>query len=327
MTTSIGTTDLPAGLTHRRPTLADAEAILALTIACDVAAGEASDATLTEVSSELAGSGVDLERGGRLVLDAAGTVVGWLWTETTEPASEVFVDLYSVDPAILTWLLGRAREYVELVAGEWGRPVTMAAGSFQHDEVYGAILRSAGLEVVRSFWQMRVVLEEHHAMPPPLPPGVTIRLFDGDDNAELRLLKRLHDESFADHWHHTPMSFDDWYERLDASAGVDRTQWWVAHVNGAPAGLLLGAESQAELGEGSVDILGVLREYRGRGVAKALLAEAFAESARRGRTRVGLGVDSESPTGATRLYESMGMFVEKVILAWQGEVPVPVSGA
>ena len=61
-------------------------------------------------------------------------------------------------------------------------------------------------------------------------------------------------------------------------------------------------------------------------MAKALLAEAFAESARRGRTRVGLGVDSESPTGATRLYQSVGMFVEKVILAWQGEVPVPVSG-
>ena len=34
---------------------------------------------------------------------------------------------------------------------------------------------------------------------------------------------------------------------------------------------------------------------------------AFAEFWRRGERRVGLGVDAESPTGATRVYERAGM--------------------
>ena len=49
------------------------------------------------------------------------------------------------------------------------------------------------------------------------------------------------------------------------------------------------------------------RAYRRRGIAEALLKTAFAELYRRGERRVGLGVDAESPTGATRVYERAGM--------------------
>ena len=59
----------------------------------------------------------------------------------------------------------------------------------------------------------------------------------------------------------------------------------------------------------------MIRDFRGRGIAKALLAHAFADFVRRGYVDAALGVDSESPTGATRLYEAMGMSVDKVILA------------
>lgn len=46
----------------------------------------------------------------------------------------------------------------------------------------------------------------------------------------------------------------------------------------------------------------------------ALLHTAFAEIHRRGIPRVELGVDSESPTGATRLYERAGM---RPALGWE----------
>jgi GNAT superfamily N-acetyltransferase len=64
-----------------------------------------------------------------------------------------------------------------------------------------------------------------------------------------------------------------------------------------------------ELG-GYVGLLGVRRPWRGRGLAKALLHRTFAEFWRRGLTHVTLGVDAESPTGATQLYERVGMRVE-----------------
>ena len=49
------------------------------------------------------------------------------------------------------------------------------------------------------------------------------------------------------------------------------------------------------------------RPWRGRGLGRALLREAFAELRRRGLPRAYLGVDSENPTGAMGLYESVGM--------------------
>jgi mycothiol synthase len=56
-----------------------------------------------------------------------------------------------------------------------------------------------------------------------------------------------------------------------------------------------------------VNILGVRRPWRRRGVALALLQHSFREFYSRGRYKVGLGVDAQSLTGATRLYEKAGM--------------------
>ena len=56
-------------------------------------------------------------------------------------------------------------------------------------------------------------------------------------------------------------------------------------------------------------LIGVRPAWRRRGIAEALLETSFAEFFRRGERRVALGVDAESPTGATRLYEKAGMRV------------------
>jgi mycothiol synthase len=60
---------------------------------------------------------------------------------------------------------------------------------------------------------------------------------------------------------------------------------------------------------GLIDELGVLRSHRGRGLATALLRHAFSQFFERGKTIVELGVDAESLTRATRLYEKVGMRV------------------
>jgi ribosomal protein S18 acetylase RimI-like enzyme len=62
-------------------------------------------------------------------------------------------------------------------------------------------------------------------------------------------------------------------------------------------------------GGGWVGTLGVLPESRGQGIGKALLQRAFASFWERGERRVALAVDAENDTGATRLYESVGMRV------------------
>ena len=55
--------------------------------------------------------------------------------------------------------------------------------------------------------------------------------------------------------------------------------------------------------------LAVRRPWRQHGLGMALLRHSFGEFHRRGARKVGLGVDSENTTGATRLYERAGMHV------------------
>jgi len=56
-----------------------------------------------------------------------------------------------------------------------------------------------------------------------------------------------------------------------------------------------------------VDTLGVIRPYRKQGIGEALLLHTFDDFYCRGKTAVALGVDAQSLTGATRLYEKVGM--------------------
>jgi GNAT superfamily N-acetyltransferase len=58
----------------------------------------------------------------------------------------------------------------------------------------------------------------------------------------------------------------------------------------------------------------ILRDWRGRGLGRALLLHAFAEFFELRKKIVRLHVDADNPTGAVRLYESVGMSVtEKIV--------------
>jgi ribosomal protein S18 acetylase RimI-like enzyme len=55
----------------------------------------------------------------------------------------------------------------------------------------------------------------------------------------------------------------------------------------------------------------VRRPWRQRGLGLALLLHSFNNFYQRGDRAVGLGVDAQSLTGATRLYEKAGMRVTR----------------
>ncbi len=73
----------------------------------------------------------------------------------------------------------------------------------------------------------------------------------------------------------------------------------------AQAGVIEGRS--ADDGFGWIKNLGVRPKHRGRGIATALLNQSFAEFQKRGYERVGLGVDSDNQSGATGVYERVGM--------------------
>ncbi len=78
-------------------------------------------------------------------------------------------------------------------------------------------------------------------------------------------------------------------------------------------GVALSTAGQFEMG--FVNSLAVRPAWRRRGLGLALLHQAFTWFWERGERRVGLGVDTENPTDASRLYERAGMRA-----VWQADV-------
>jgi mycothiol synthase len=83
-----------------------------------------------------------------------------------------------------------------------------------------------------------------------------------------------------------------------------------AEIDARVVGLVVGSVT-ASPGLGWINDVGVMEPFRGRGIARALLLRVFSELAARGCTDVRLAVDSENATGATRLYESVGMGLQR----------------
>ena len=74
------------------------------------------------------------------------------------------------------------------------------------------------------------------------------------------------------------------------------------------------------MGIGWIRTLGVRRPWRKRGLGEALLYHSFGEFYRRGMKTIGLGVDAQNPTGATRLYQKVGMYAASEFLTYEKEL-------
>jgi ribosomal protein S18 acetylase RimI-like enzyme len=140
---------------------------------------------------------------------------------------------------------------------------------------------------------------------PRWPEGVSVRTYRSED---ARPLFDAVEEAFSDHWGHLPMQFDDWMRRTERS-DFDPTLWFLATEGDQIVAMSLAALMVPD--GGWVSSVGVRRPWRQRGIARALLLETFGELYRRHRRWVALGVDADSLTGATRLYESVGMRVRE----------------
>ena len=265
----------------------------------------------------------------RLVHDRDGAV-GLLIAERISSRREVFLDVAAVgamatgiERALIEEGLAAVRR---LAAADDGcRPVAepylpndgiwqVVTAGWDVEEDYFAVLDALGFRPIRRFWRMRWDLAAGAPAHPPAPAGTTRRVVDGDEDR--RLLHRLFEESFAEHFGAHARPFEVWIEELEGSAGVDPSRWWIAEVNGMPAGLCILDDSKASFGDGYVRTLGVVPSARGHGVARWLLACAAADAVARGRTGLALAVDGENTTGATDLYESVGFVIRQVIDVW-----------
>jgi ribosomal protein S18 acetylase RimI-like enzyme len=171
------------------------------------------------------------------------------------------------------------------------------------------IFRSRGFVEVRRFWDMAIELDVE-----PPQPNAPIELFAEDD---ARAFHAALEEAFADHWEPHPESFESWWERQIGRSNHDPSLWFVIRDGDEIAAICRNEERESC---GYVGALGVRRDWRGRGYGRALLLHTFREFRRRGQPRVTLGVDAANPTGATRLYESVGMRATREDVVWEKHI-------
>jgi ribosomal protein S18 acetylase RimI-like enzyme len=239
--------------------------------------------------------------------------------------------------ALMGWIEQVCRE----IGAERGLTTTQIdTGAFAHDRRQQRWLAEAGMEHVRSWWQMNRAVDPREADPgahPPAGEDVVVRTVAEDVATGMPVqsdLKAIHDvleTAFTDHFNYHEETFDEFCSRLREDPGHRWDHWWIAElVSDAapplPAGALVGAASHGSGGEAEssyVEYLGVLRDARGRGVASSLLHAVFADAARRGRRSVGIEVDEDSSTGAAGLYLSLGFETAYVTQSWHRDLPVP----
>ncbi len=135
-----------------------------------------------------------------------------------------------------------------------------------------------------------------------LPAGYVAR---EADPSEYEQCWTLQEDAFLEWSVRERETFDDW---LAGMTGRPRFESWNLRVVVDPAGAVV-SFAWVQLGDQAAFIarLATKKEERGRGLAQALLVDAFAVGRAHGATRSDLATDSR--TGALGLYEKVGMQV------------------
>jgi mycothiol synthase len=309
----------PHGYLVRPPTVEDAASVAHVIAACRGDDTGVADTTAEEVIDDW--HGIDLSTDALMVLGTDGHLAGYV---DVLNRGYVVLTIYGyvlpedrnrgIGRFLVSWGEAWLRDRLPRVP-EGSRVVVQhfVDGSNHRGQ---DLLASAGYEAVRVTYEMGIALDTPPAAP-AYPAGIIARTFrPGRDEV---VCHAAVEDAFRDVWGRPAGAFERFKEMTTREA-FDPTLWLLAWDGDEVAGVALGRRMGDE---GWTDVVGVRREWRGRGLGLALLQDAFRAYGERGVRKVGLSVDAESVTGAPRLYERAGMTVTRTHLLYRKELRAP----
>lgn len=224
----------------------------------------------------------------------------WLMVEV-HPAQRA----NGLESALLDWVEKRGRQRLSLTPENVSR---LLRSSIQDTQTERQIQwEQRGFSHARYFYRMQRDLSEPIAAV-QLPGDLALRTYTPDLSAAVQA---AFNEAFRDHWSFDPVSDQDWQMFFLARTSFRPDLTYVVMDGAEVAGFSFNCISSEEnvrrqISEGWVEVLGVRRPWRKRGVATALLCASLHAFKAEGLQHGMLGVDAENPTGALRVYEHVG---------------------
>ena len=308
--------DPPQGCSYRPPAPDDAVAVAGLMAACVRADGGAEGTSVEHVLDDW--HEIDLDEEAVLVLGPDGDVAGY--ADVVDRAHVALTVYGYVHPGyrgrgIGAWLVGWGEGWIEdrMHLAPEGARVVVRHYVVSTNAGARRLLEDRGYEALRATYVMEIELEEEPPEP-EWPEGLTVRTF-GPGRDERAVFEAVED-AFRDVWGRPRGTFGR-FVGMTEGENFDPSLWFLATEGGEIAGVAL---CKTVAGEGWVDVVGVRRPWRRRGLGLALLRRAFGEYRGRGVRRVELSVDAGSVTGAPRLYGRAGMRTKTAYVVYQREL-------
>ncbi len=193
-------------------------------------------------------------------------------------------------------------------------PAKYAATGLSENTAQVELLTEHGFRAERWNFVMRVQTTQTPP-PEPLPEGLELRRYQP---AYAEPMHAAHNEAFLDHPNFTPWTDVMWKQWVTESRNFRPELSFVVVEPSDPQRVVAYLQSNefdaffeaTGRREAYVAKVGTRREFRGRGIAGALLQHALAAYRDAGFDEASLDVDSENPTGALGIYERAGFEVE-----------------
>lgn len=305
----------------RPPQMSDLEDVLEMLEISDLTTIGKIEITASNLQTDWTKPNIDPERNFLLIKTRNGRaqngrVVGYgeLW-DTHKPLIQTWLwsrvhpefEGQGIGSYLLNW--GETLSRQSMVKAPEGARVTMDTGINSTYRPGIDLLKEYGMTPKRHFYTMMMELDENIGRP-VLPDNIVIRPMR--DTEELPAVVMAMDDGFKDHWGYVEGSYESelahWQHYINADPSYDRELWFLAMDGDEIVGVsLCRPDFGADPNMGWVNELCIRPPWRRQGIALALLKHSFGELYRRGKNKVGLGVDADSLTGATRLYEKAGM--------------------